>query len=157
MTTKRPLNRIVNVAEIPTPTFVVAVALVRGDGAVLMQKRRFSAEHGGLWEFPGGKVESGETPDEAAVRELAEELGIGLDTADLAPIAFTSGRIGQAGEGRSIVILLYVAHMWEGRPTAHEAEDLGWFHARDMHELKMPPLDYPLARQLESRLEKKPL
>ena len=123
---------------------VVAVALVGPDGRVMMARRPLGKQHGGLWEFPGGKVEAGEAPKAAAVREMAEELGVGLSLGDLEPVGFAEGEAG----GRTYVLLLYVCRAWAGAPQALEAEELGWFAPEAIPALAMPPLDYPLARAL---------
>ena len=128
--------------ENPTATWVVSVALRRVDGAVLMQRRRLDRAHGGLWEFPGGKVEPGESAEEACVRELAEELGVEIDTAVLDVVGFASD------PARRLVILLYTAARWRGEPRCLDGEEIGWFAPGDLARLAMPPLDYPLARAL---------
>ncbi|MPS69604.1 MAG: (deoxy)nucleoside triphosphate pyrophosphohydrolase [Novosphingobium sp.] len=137
---------------------VVAVALVRGDGQVLMQQRPYTSMHGGLWEFPGGKVDPGETPEQAAARELEEELGLSVDPASLVPVGFASGP-GAAGKdgraGRAIVILLYACREWGREPRAIEAEALGWYGPDAIADLSMPPLDYPLAKKLSIFLRQK--
>jgi 8-oxo-dGTP diphosphatase len=123
---------------------------------VLMAQRPHAATHGGLWEFPGGKVEPGETPEGAAVRELAEELGVAIDPGALIPVGFASGPGSMPPEGRggrAIVILLYACRNWQGEPQAHEAEALGWYAPDAVHTLAMPPLDYPLAKKLCTFLE----
>lgn len=132
---------------------VVAVALVDGSGTVLMQQRHFDAVHGGLWEFPGGKVEPGETPEDAVVRELAEELGIVIDAEALETVGFASGQTvprekGGKGPSRPLVILLYACRAWQGTPAALEAADLAWLVPGAIGDLAMPPLDYPLAEAL---------
>ena len=130
--------------------FVVAVALIDGDGRVLMHKRPDGTIHGGLWEFPGGKVEPGETPENAAVREMEEELGVSLRAEDLQPATFASGpRTGAQADG-SLVILLYSCRRWNGTPRALEGSEAGWFAPEDIHRLAMPPLDYPLAHGLRA-------
>lgn len=136
-----------------TPMLVVAVALAGADGRFLMQQRNVSAVHGGLWEFPGGKVEAGESPELAAVRELREELAVRLEPAALRPVGFASGMT-EGGEGpqRPLVILLYACAVWEGVPQACEAEAVAWYRPRDISALRMPPLDYPLAAALCSFL-----
>ncbi|KMS60439.1 DNA damage repair protein MutT [Novosphingobium barchaimii LL02] len=132
---------------------VVAIALDAGDGSVLMQRRDFGAVHGGLWEFPGGKVDPGETPEQAAVRELSEELGVTLDIGSLEAVGFASGHTvpaeqGGKGPSRPLVILLYVCRSWQGVPTALEAAELAWLAPGAIASLSMPPLDYPLAEAL---------
>ncbi|TCM22342.1 8-oxo-dGTP diphosphatase [Novosphingobium sp. PhB165] len=124
------------------------MALIRADGRVLMQQRPLKSAHGGLWEFPGGKVEPGETPEQAAVRELEEELGLALHAESLVPVAFASGHAGAHAGARSLVILLYVCREWQGEPHAHEAEMLDWYAPDAVPGLTMPPLDYPLAAAL---------
>jgi len=123
---------------------VVAVALCGAEGLVLMARRPLDKQHGGLWEFPGGKVEVGEAPKEAAVRELAEELGVALAPEALEPVGFAEG---EAGE-RTYLLLLYRCRAWAGEPQALEAEELGWFAPEAIPMLAMPPLDYPLAQAL---------
>ena len=132
-----------------TVMIVVAVALIRADGRVLMQRRRFGTVHGGLWEFPGGKVEPKETVQYAAVREIAEELGVAIDPAELEPAGFaaTSGEAGGT-VSHQIVILLYICRRWSGEPQCRDAEEIGWFEPDAIPGLEMPPLDYPLAQGL---------
>ena len=91
---------------------VVAAALVGPDGMVLLHRRAFGAVHGGLWEFPGGKVNPGESPESALARELAEELGIAVEEADLAPVGFASGQTAGDDPARALVILLYSCARW---------------------------------------------
>lgn len=131
--------------RISTPLAVVAAALIRPDGKVLMQRRPLDKEHGGLWEFPGGKVEPPESPESALVREIAEELGTAITGADLAPVA-TSGPLPHAEV--PVVITLYSCRRWVGEPLCLEGEEIGWFGLRDLPGLAMPPLDYPLAEAL---------
>ena len=136
-----------------TPMLVVAVALVRADGCILMQQRNFSAVHGGLWEFPGGKVEAGESPEIAAVRELQEELAVWVDPASLEPVGFASGMTEGANSARRpLVILLYACTAWDGVPQPCDAEAIGWYLPEAIRRLRMPPLDYPLADALCSFL-----
>ena len=124
---------------------VVAVALMRHDGAILMQRRRLGGAHGGLWEFPGGKVEPQETPESALVREIAEELGVVVAESDLLHSA-TSGPLPDAE--MPVVITLYSCRRWQGEPLCLEGEEIGWFAMREIPGLAMPPLDYPLADAL---------
>ena len=134
--------------EIPTTLNVVAVALIRADGRIFLQRRPQGKAHGGLWEFPGGKIEPKESPESALVREIREELGVAIDPAELVPAAFASdGGDRQAGRP-AIVILLYTCRSWPSEPRALEAEAAAWFEPCEMAELAMPPLDYPLARRL---------
>ncbi|EJL32202.1 (deoxy)nucleoside triphosphate pyrophosphohydrolase [Novosphingobium sp. AP12] len=132
---------------------VVAAALIDRTGGVLMQQRRFGGVHGGLWEFPGGKVEPGEDPEDAVVRELAEELGITLSREFLEPVGFASGRTappehGGKGPARPLVILLYACREWRGTASALEAAAIDWLRPEAIEDLAMPPLDYPLARAI---------
>lgn len=128
-----------------TPVLVSAVALLDAGPRVLMQRRRSQAMHGCLWEFPGGKLEPGEAPETAAVREIAEELGITVAVGDLSPIGFASN----GGEAAApLVILLYMCRRWTGDPQPHDADELGWFACDALTGLAMPPLDYPLAEAL---------
>lgn len=132
-----------------TPMLVVAVALAGASGHVLLQRRHRSAIHGGLWEFPGGKVEAGESPECAAVRELHEELAVRIEPASLIPVAFASGMTeGGSGPPRPLVILLYACTTWDGAPHAREHEAIAWHLPETIHRLPMPPLDYPLADAL---------
>ena len=126
---------------------VVAVALLDGQGRVLMQQRPLGKQHGGLWEFPGGKVEAGESPQQAAARELAEELGVALDPLALEALGFAAEPV-LADRQRSVVILLFVAREWQGAVSALEGQNMGWYALDALADLAMPPLDYPLARAL---------
>ena len=127
---------------------VAAAALVDGDGRVLLQQRPPGRSMAGLWEFPGGKLEAGETPEQALIRELAEELGISVEQACLAPAVFASDRIGD----RALLLLLYVCRKWRGVPTALDAAAIRWVRPVEMHALAMPPADKPLIGLLEALL-----
>jgi 8-oxo-dGTP diphosphatase len=133
-----------------TPVLVVAVALIGRDGRVLMQRRRLGSEHGGLWEFPGGKVEAGESPEIAALREIEEELGVQLDPAGLAPLAFAADSRPPEPPRKSYVILLYTCRTWHGDLECRDGEELRWFAPAALAGLEMPPLDYPLAKAVTS-------
>lgn len=126
-------------AENPTWITVVAVALQRGDGHWLMHRRPPGKHHGGLWEFPGGKVETGEFPTLALHREIAEELGIKIDVNALVPAGFAHGA--HDGQGREIVILLYTCVTWTGEPAALEGGEIGWYPVSELGKLALPPLD----------------
>jgi len=130
---------------------VVAVALMGADGRVLMQQRPEGKQHGGLWEFPGGKVEAGEAPVQAAVRELAEELGVGLLAESLHPVGFAENYA--PAQPRAVVILLYACREWTGDPQCLDAQALAWEAPHAVPALAMPPLDYPLAQALIRYLE----
>lgn len=135
-----------------TVMIVVALALVSPDGKVLMQQRPLNKAHGGLWEFPGGKLEPGETPEEAVVREIDEELGVSIDLADLSPLSFASDRPGSGK--RPVLLLLYTASRWLGAPKALEAGTrVSWASIDALLALPMPPLDVPLAQTLIPLLE----
>ena len=125
---------------------VVAVALVDADGRILLQQRPPGKNLAGLWEFPGGKIEPGETPEAALIRELAEELGISVSTACLAPATFASAPLGD----RHLLLLLFVCRKWEGTPRAIEASALTWVRPVQMHTLPMPPADRPLIGLIEA-------
>jgi len=125
---------------------VVAAALIDADGRVLVQQRSAHRSMAGLWEFPGGKVEPGETPEAALVRELREELGIDTESACLAPAGFASEALGS----RHLLLLLYVCRKWRGVPAALDAQGLKWVCPRELHGLAMPPADTPLIGLLEA-------
>lgn len=128
--------------------FVVAAALVDPGGRILLQQRSPERAMAGLWEFPGGKVEEGETPEAALIRELEEELGIAIDTPSLSPACFASAPNGE----RHMILLLYVCREWRGEPKALDASALRWVRPMEMLELEMPPADRPLIRLLDALL-----
>lgn len=130
---------------------VVAAALVDGTGRCLMQQRPLEKRHGGLWEFPGGKVEAGESPAAALVRELAEELAIHVEEAMLAPLSFATDR---SGDGAPLVMLLYRCLEWHGDPRPLAAEALRWADVAELALLPMPPVDVPLLRVLGEHLDR---
>ncbi|MGF7147749.1 8-oxo-dGTP diphosphatase [Sphingomonas zeicaulis] len=130
------------------PLIVVAVALVDGDGRVLVQKRPEGKPMAGLWEFPGGKLAPGETPEAALVRELHEELAIDVETACLAPACFASEALGD----RHLLLLLYVCRKWSGTPQALAASSLAWVRTPELYGLEMPPADLPLIGLLDALL-----
>lgn len=129
-------------------TLVTAVALIDIDGRVLVQQRPPGRAMAGLWEFPGGKVETGETPEAALIRELREELGIAVDTACLAPATFASA----ATEAAHLVLLLYVCRRWRGQPQPLHATALRWCRPVELFALAMPPADRPLIGLLDALL-----
>ena len=131
-----------------SPLFVVAVALIDADGRVLLQQRPPGGSMAGLWEFPGGKVEAGETPEAALVRELEEELGIETHASCLAPATFASEPLGD----RHLLLLLYVCRKWRGQPEPRHATALKWARPAQMYGLDMPPADLPLIGLLEALL-----
>lgn len=130
---------------------VAAAALVDRDGRVLVQQRPAGKPMAGLWEFPGGKVEPGETPEAALVRELAEELGIDVNAACLAPATFASETlVGEAGGERHLLLLLYACRKWDGVPEPRHATALKWVRPVGLHALDMPPADRPLIGLIEA-------
>jgi 8-oxo-dGTP diphosphatase len=127
---------------------VVACALIDPDGRVLLAQRPSGKSMGGLWEFPGGKIEPGETPEETLIRELSEELGITVKEACLAPFAFAS----HAYPDFHLLMPLYVCRRWDGTPQALEHSALKWVWPKDMHRYAMPPADLPLIPMLRDLL-----
>ena len=125
---------------------VVAAALVDLEGRVLLQQRPEGKSLAGLCEFPGGKVEPGETPEAALIRELEEELAIVVPHACLAPATFASAPLGD----RHLLLLLYITRKWTGVPRALEATALRWVRPNEMHALPMPPADRPLIGLLDA-------
>ncbi len=125
---------------------VVAAALVDLEGRVLLQQRPEGKSLAGLWEFPGGKIEPGETPEAALIRELEEELAIVVPHACLAPATFASAPLGD----RHLLLLLYITRKWTGVPRALEATALRWVRPNEMHALPMPPADRPLIGLLDA-------
>lgn len=134
-------------AQSPALLLVVAAALVDGEGRVLVARRK-RPPMAGLWEFPGGKVEPGELPEAALVRELNEELGIAVDHSCLAPATFASAGLGD----RHLLLLLYVLRKWRGVPRPLDAAELAWRRPVELHRLAMPPADKPLIGLLEALL-----
>ncbi len=132
----------------PTMIPVVAIALIDTSRRVLMQRRRADRAHGGLWEFPGGKVEPGETADAALLRECEEELGLRIEAGSLQPLTFA------ALPGERVVLMLYTCRDWAGEAACLDADELGWFSGDALESLAMPPLDVPLARVVKEVLEK---
>lgn len=128
------------------PLLVVAAALVDPDGRVLLQQRPVGKSLPGLWEFPGGKIEPGETPEAALVRELEEELGIVTQGNCLAPAVFASEALGD----EHLLLLLYVCRKWSGLPEARHASALKWVRPAEMFALPMPPADLPLIGLLDA-------
>lgn len=123
---------------------VSAVALVDSDGRVLIAKRPEGRPMAGLWEFPGGKVEKGERPEPALIRELKEELGIDVSEACLAPLTFAS----HAYENFQLLMLLYVCRRWSGTVAALEGQELAWVKPNRLRSYPMPPADIPLIPHL---------
>lgn len=132
--------------DMAQPLMVVAAALVDADGRLLVQRRPEGKAMAGLWEFPGGKVEPGELPEAALIRELREELGIDVEKACLAPACFASEPLG----ARHLLLLVYICRKWRGVPQAIEAPAIKWVRPLDLHALDMPPADKPLIGLLEA-------
>jgi 8-oxo-dGTP diphosphatase len=123
---------------------VAAVALIDADGRVLLAKRPEGKSLAGLWEFPGGKVETGERPEQALIRELKEELGIDVEQSCLAPLTFTS----HAYDDFHLLMPLYMCRRWKGMVQSMEGQELKWVFAKDMKNYPMPPADLPLIPHL---------
>jgi 8-oxo-dGTP diphosphatase len=136
----------------PTVVLVVAVALIDSAGRVLMQRRPANRAHGGLWEFPGGKVEAGESLEAALSREIDEELGVRIDISSLDPLTFASDPAQPPMPRAPHVILFYTCRNWSGEIECRDADELFWFAPEALAGLKMPPLDYPLANALISSI-----
>src|SRR5437016_11531805 len=127
---------------------VAACALVDADGRVLIAQRPPGRSMAGLWEFPGGKVEAGETPEATLIRELKEELGIVVKEACLAPLTFAS----HAYDDFHLLMPLYVCRRWEGTVSAQENQRLAWVRPNKLRDYPMPPADLPLIPHLTSLL-----
>ena len=127
---------------------VAACALIDPDRRVLIAQRPAGKNMAGLWEFPGGKVETGESPESALIRELREELGIEVKEPCLAPFSFAS----HAYADFHLLMPLYVCRRWEGIPTAKEHTALKWVKPKDLTQYPMPPADLPLIPMLRDLL-----
>jgi len=127
---------------------VVACALLDADKRILITRRPAGKAMAGLWEFPGGKIEPGETPEEAVVRELREELGVEPCERCLQPFAFASHDY----EDFHLFMPLYLCRQWDGFPQPREGQEIAWSRAADLKRYDMPPADIPLAAELRDRL-----
>jgi len=127
---------------------VAACALIDTDGRILLAQRPEGKSLAGLWEFPGGKVESGETPEETLVRELEEELGITTKIACLAPLTFAS----HSYETFHLLMPLYICRRYEGIPQGREGQALKWVRPQALRDYPMPPADEPLISMLQDLL-----
>jgi 8-oxo-dGTP diphosphatase len=132
----------------PRLLLVAACALVDADRRVLIARRPEGKSLAGLWEFPGGKVEPDETPEQAIIRELHEELAITVSEPCLAPLTFTSHDYGEF----HILLPLFVCRRWEGIPEPREAQEIRWVRANRLRQFPMPPADEPLVAHLADLL-----
>ncbi len=132
----------------PPILLVSAVALVDADDRVLLARRPAGKPMAGLWEFPGGKLHEGETPEAALIRELREELAIDTVESCLAPIAFAS----HTYDDFHLLMPLFVCRVWHGTPQPREGQELAWVRPRDMTKYPMPPADTPLVAMLRDVL-----
>ena len=127
---------------------VAACALIDADGRVLLAQRPAGKPMAGLWEFPGGKVEHGEPPEQSLIRELKEELGISVSEDCLAPLTFAS----HAYPDFHLLMPLYICRRWEGTVTAAEGQRLAWVRPNRLRDYAMPPADVPLISHLMALL-----
>jgi len=142
------ISTAVTAAESKPVVLVTAVALIDADGRVLLAQRPAGKPMAGLWEFPGGKVHDGETPERALIRELDEELGIDVEASCLAPFTFAS----HAYPGFHLLMPLYVCRKWSGIVTAREGQQLKWVRPPRLGDYPMPPADKPLVAMLRDLL-----
>jgi 8-oxo-dGTP diphosphatase len=135
-------------ADDPPLVLVAAAALVDADGRVLLAQRPAGKSMAGLWEFPGGKVNAGETPEAALIRELSEELGVDVTASCLAPFTFAS----YSYPDFHLLMPLYVCRKWSGIPAAREGQQLAWVRPARLGDYPMPPADKPLIAMLRDLL-----
>jgi len=135
----------------PPLLLVAACVLLDSEGRILIAKRPPGRSLAGLWEFPGGKVEQGESPEHALVRELAEELGIDIAAADLAPLTFAS----HGYPDFHLLMPLFLCKSWRGEPVPHEGQELAWVKPTELAAYAMPPADEPLKAVLPTLLSQK--
>jgi 8-oxo-dGTP diphosphatase len=127
---------------------VAACALIDADGRVLIARRPAGKPMAGLWEFPGGKIDAGERPEQTLIRELNEELGIVVNEACLAPLTFAS----HAYADFHLLMPLYICRRWEGLVMPREGQELAWVRPNRLREFPMPPADLPLIPHLTALL-----
>jgi 8-oxo-dGTP diphosphatase len=132
---------------VKAPLLVVAAVLVDADQRILVQQRPPNTSMAGLWEFPGGKIETGETPEAALARELKEELGISVEA--LTPLSFAS----EALDERHLILLVYTCLDWAGEPTPLHASAIKWVAVEALRTLAMPKADRPLIGSIERFVE----
>lgn len=132
------------VSSVRPLVLVVAAALIDAQGRILIAQRPAHKSLGGLWEFPGGKVEPGESPEQALVRELEEELAVQVEADALDPFAFAS----HTYEDFNLLMPLYALKHWQGTPIAREAQALAWAKPEALRDYAMPPADLPLVEKL---------
>jgi len=135
----------------PTLLFVAAAALINENRKILMQTRPLGKSMAGLWEFPGGKIESMETPEKALARELQEELNVEINPEKLVAMSFASEPLDE----KNLLLLLYCIDEWEGEITPKEGQKYDWFSLEQLRKLKMPPADIPLVENLNKLLSYK--
>jgi 8-oxo-dGTP diphosphatase len=132
----------------PPLLLVAACALIDADKRVLIAQRPEGKPMAGLWEFPGGKVEPGETPEATIIRELREELSVKVTESCLAPLTFSSHDYGEF----HILLPLFICRRWEGSPQPREGQEIKWVRAKRLREFPMPPADEPLISHLADLL-----
>lgn len=128
---------------------VAACALVDSDGRVLIAQRPEGKAHAGFWEFPGGKIEAGESPEQALIRELREELGVEPCEQCLQPFAFASEPV---ADGRFLLMPLFVCRRWDGFVDPREGQQIRWVRPEKLSDFALLPADRPLAAELRDRL-----
>lgn len=129
-------------------TIVASIALIDANGQVLIAKRPDKKHLSGFWEFPGGKVEKGESPEKTLIREIKEELNININNKCIAPLTFSEFNY----EKFHLLLLLYVCRRWEGKPMSMENNDIKWVKANMLKQYKMPPADDSLIYSLQDLL-----
>jgi 8-oxo-dGTP diphosphatase len=129
---------------------VVACVLESAEGTVLLARRPEGRPLAGLWEFPGGKVEPEEKVEDSLIRELGEELGVVIDSDDLAPLTFVSHAYGDF----NLLMPLYLCRKWTGEVMAREGQELNWVRPNELHRYPMPPADEPLKASLGALLQR---